>query len=178
MKRRLLNLFTALSLLLFLGVVGLWVRSYWGTDLASYSQLFPTASPSTTQCREWNFLTARGKAVAEFRKYSFEPGEWTYEGGIHVESLQPAELHYFARRLPRRVLGFGYSSVPTPGERDVVLTFPLWLLALVLAAMPTVRAYRRLRAPRSPGSCSRCGYDLRASPDHCPECGAVASVSP
>src|SRR5687768_14337477 len=36
MKRRLLNLLTALSLLLCVAVVALWVRSYWRADVLGY----------------------------------------------------------------------------------------------------------------------------------------------
>jgi hypothetical protein len=56
------------------------------------------------------------------------------------------------------------------------LSFPLWLLALVLA-LPTAGrlvANARQRNRRTRGLCAACGYDLRASPGRCPECGAGA----
>jgi hypothetical protein len=62
--------------------------------------------------------------------------------------------------------------------RGYVLIFPFWsLLALMtvpllLALRWEVRGRRRLWRERH-GCCLRCGYDLRASPERCPECGAV-----
>jgi hypothetical protein len=74
-----------------------------------------------------------------------------------------------------RVLGSG----PNPA-RTWVLIFPYWC-ALLILTIPTIgllrwtfaasRRDRRLRA----GCCATCGYDLRATPERCPECGASAA---
>jgi hypothetical protein len=63
----------------------------------------------------------------------------------------------------------------TPARR---IGFPLWLVALLACILPTiwmVRAGHR-RGLRRKGLCVDCGYDLRATPERCPECGR--SVEP
>jgi hypothetical protein len=55
------------------------------------------------------------------------------------------------------------------------LTIPLWLVVLptMLSMLLIVRSWRHhlLRARADAVLCARCGYDLRATPARCPECG-------
>jgi hypothetical protein len=69
----------------------------------------------------------------------------------------------------------GYSSDGKPVYITAASQAHVWILALVSAVAPALsvrRTLRELRRPR-PGACARCGYDLRATPDRCPECGAA-----
>ncbi len=52
---------------------------------------------------------------------------------------------------------------------------PYWLLLLIPVVTMVVKATlkdRRMRCSR----CEHCGYDLRATPQRCPECGTVAGT--
>jgi predicted amidophosphoribosyltransferase len=62
------------------------------------------------------------------------------------------------------------------GRRGII---PWWVPTLAAAVLPTLslcRYCRRRRRRWTAGLCLACGYDLRASPDRCPECGATAAA--
>ena len=82
--------------------------------------------------------------------------------------------HYTATRF-----GFGIGWSVHDGLMGVPQTVhavrvPTWFLTLALALLPLARARKCYRARRRlPGCCQHCGYDLRATPERCPECGTV-----
>jgi hypothetical protein len=55
------------------------------------------------------------------------------------------------------------------------VTVPYWAITLATALLPGLRAFReRRRQGRArAGLCPLCHYDLRATPDRCPECGTT-----
>lgn len=65
---------------------------------------------------------------------------------------------------------------PTLGENYWEVVFPLWLppsIFLAPALMIWIATRLRSRHRKRHGLCPICGYDLRASPATCPECGTA-----
>src|SRR2546423_9078137 len=64
---------------------------------------------------------------------------------------------------------------PINEDLPVGLPLPYAPAALLFAIIPTLRfvswARRRFSRTYIPGTCPACGYDVRATPFRCPECG-------
>jgi hypothetical protein len=143
----------ALSLTLFAATVALWGRSYRTAD-----QLWTGRYHVASELGGLYFMPITRDPGYPIRG-SFPAGSWgamEREWGDHVHRLGPV-----------RVIRRTGAAVPW------LLIVPHWFAALSFAALPGYRLASRLRRRQPPGLCPSCGYDLRATPDRCPECGTI-----
>jgi hypothetical protein len=75
--------------------------------------------------------------------------------------------------LAIQFLGFGIYWFRVDASYAINMFIPLWAVIVGAIPIPAYWATRRLRQGSRPGHCHKCGYDLRATPDRCPECGKV-----
>ena len=168
--RRLLNLLTALSLLLILAAAVLWVRNHWVSDRVRWAII---RSLTMGHPVGWYYsLSAYRGGVYVLWVETPLSGE-----GVGVESRSIDRPHIFDTDPGSGGLGFRYNPRRSPALHAVGFAgVPLWFIALLAAAGPAARFVRgRIRRRRSAaGLCLRCGYDVRATPERCPECGTLA----
>jgi hypothetical protein len=93
--------------------------------------------------------------------------------GSNVEGF-PELRAYVQRPVP----AFFFGRVIRLGEPGTMVALPLPFAVALFAVLPSVAGTRYLRRRRrvrriAKGCCAACGYDLRASPGQCPECGGV-----
>jgi hypothetical protein len=151
MKRRLLNLLTLLSLLLCAAVCTLWVRSYFVQDMIYFPVGSRTAISQSAGGQLFTIVVNQAAGARWLRQANPVP-----DGGSRTRALMYIRWNFSPHR---------------PSQHLIV---PHWLVAagggLPALLRIGVRRYRKRR--HHSGLCPSCGYDLRATPDRCPECGA------
>lgn len=201
MFRRLRTIVSLLSLLLFVATCVLWVRSYrvadslgWhcrDTRLALPAEEWFTRQIYVGSCRGIIGMNVERidwpKAYPHYRE---PPGDWhwrmdgwdredpngSYWFDARIEEPESAlhRLGFGFRQTPSATLWNDYDSqfIPT---KELSLCVPHWAMAIVAGIGPTLtfRKWRKRRASFTSNHCTRCGYDLRATPERCPECGGV-----
>jgi hypothetical protein len=168
MRPRWTTLFATLSFVACLALVALMLRSYfWHCDLIHMRSTTRYFHFDADRGYLWvgTWLRADHEPNFPLRWQSFEPGHFN---GI-------LEHHWEADPLwtvPGFCLTSQGSGIASYQVLIVHAVYPISLTALG----PAMWGVYRLRHRRRQGGnlCPVCGYDLRATPDRCPECGTPA----
>ena len=126
-------------------------------------------SQETIRCLDGFIVSndSRGPGMtASFKLSGTQPHSWFF--GFDAPLFRQAPSILYERIYWPRYLFSRYAY----GFHQRIATVPLWLLAAMFSLPKTVRALLKKRQLPA-GCCPTCGYDLRATPDRCPECGTV-----
>ena len=161
LARILINARTVLSLLLCLAMAALWVRSYRDGDRVIWNGNGRClwVAFSRGQCMAGGGFTIADPSIRHDRLPSptYLDEMWPL---MASEPWQCGDFIIDAHEWPQ-----WYKA-----------TAPAWALASLTTLLPGIAVIRRSRRFRRPkGFCVVCGYDLRATPERCPECGRAAT---
>lgn len=187
------NRLAIVSAMLCIAIFSLALRSFWRFDMVNLE----TCRSNNAVWTGDGYELASLHGVMWFRHYhaDFLPGKLPPENlrnrirgpFLHVRRTKTIRLDPPSEG-PLVAIGAGLihsasadASGAFTGTQYIV---PHWLAATLLAVLPIyaltrlLRLKRRMRRRIANDLCPSCGYDLRASPDRCPECGAVPSGNP
>ncbi len=200
LARHVFTILAALSLLLCIAVCGLWVWNRIGYANAewTYNRWLPDRSAAsnavylTTDKRRLRLLIlwgrvgpSNGNLVWGYQINADQSGgrpRFKFDHGGYDPSPPSWPLAYDP---DTGATGWGplrwrthSRSNAAAGERSrsIHIGVSHWLAALLLLVLPALwlKRFHDARRARNVGLCPTCGYDLRASPERCPECGTIA----
>lgn len=187
MLRRIFAVSCALSLLLCLAGVFVWLVSYFA--FAPIGQAWISSWPAIrdAQNRHYSNGWAYRYWIANHGSLYLIRYSRTYDPGPTSKphhDIRSGVAIFPERELRPTKWGFAYTSGGSTwpdserGHRRVTevtqqFAFPAWLPPVLFALLPArwLTTFIRQRRIRRLGLCRVCGYDLRATPDRCPECG-------
>jgi hypothetical protein len=163
--RIVLNGLTGLSLILTALVAVMWVRSHWRCDA-----VWVNARTGLKGTGVIFYSNCLGISAAHW----VNPDQHLNMGYYSVPPRPDSWAHSF--------LGVGWErgALSSPIASWTAIGIPYAYLLALFSLLPAIRLYRwrRCRKLNRPGHCAICGYDLRATPDRCPECGTPAPAPP
>lgn len=162
------------SLILCIGAVAGWVVSYgtWHVLLRDCG-----ASWQAIHVSRGELALDSERASGPWPSSASAPARWRHE------TQPPDNLTERVRwTLPNHwppVAGFWWCNETHGIYRTAILLLPMPFVVAFFAILPfidllLIRRGRRIAARRVVGCCKQCGYDLRATPERCPECGCKA----
>ena len=188
MRRRSFDMIAAISLLLFLAVGAPWIASYWRGMEVTYAT---GLSPGTSDQSAYVFTADWGRADVRLVNLTHaSPGMWKpgirldwIDGATRVYSQNDRDWYRFAGG--KEIGGILWLHEPLGGPpwnftgKLRACNFPGLLTAVPFTVAPAwwIIRYRNLHRRLKRGLCARCGYDIRATPGRCPECGTTTKNS-
>jgi len=183
MPRHVVEIFGAISLVLCVAAAALWVRGYFAGDMLSWAR--ETLHGQKFEYRTVDAFSTHGGLRITYGYYrrdlsaaeaAAKHPRGSNIGVSHFDNY-PAYPHPLGDTPIKlaNLLGFhaGWNGGVDPIERSTnsthCIVIPDWFLVLIFAAPAALLLRRRPRGPH--GRCRVCGYDLRATPNRCPECG-------
>jgi hypothetical protein len=179
LRSPLLNFCVLLSLLICIAATVMWVRSYRVADELSWGRNEYENDGSVFR-RFWALGSQRGCIVIDTSRISppLFPRLLHKDEGFHLSHVAIGFSAYPTSGFWWR-LGFAYVRTERPVLSGRTVAIPYWFVTSLLAVVPALWLINRVRrtARISRNCCPTCGYDMRATPGRCPECGTAAPES-
>jgi hypothetical protein len=172
----LFHLAAGLSLLLCLAAVGLWG---WGRSADLWVRRVTPLSSQSLAVSRGELRVAASRTFDPLNRYPDPVLGWACRTDPDWDVLAGVGKSFPNARPPIAGFFFGHSQVN--GVDRTLTLMPMWFVVALFAILPLaagVRHVRRRRRARrlAAGCCIACGYDLRATPERCPECGRAADA--
>jgi hypothetical protein len=185
--REVLGRLTGASLGLSLLIATLWIRSYWASDSVKWRNENIARDLNNfiaVECSYGGIRVTRDHADATTFLRLTPPSNHFQYTNKRADSYPYAiafAIHWLPPFTEFRLLGFQWIRFDETTQNSHAVratqsvTFPLATIFLLTLSVPALRI-KQLRNQDQRQCrllCGTCGYDLRATPTCCPECGTV-----
>ena len=169
--RIVMNSLAMLSLLLFVATLTMWIRSQWYFDRLQYEGIPHTDGFSIA----FYSCSSRFCIPVSRRIWTGQRCDWRSDsarGQIDVDWYE----RYYGKDTLIRLPGFRLGRLDTGYVFHFHCIYPFVLCAILPAIWLTQNRRGKIRSRTLAGCCIHCGYDLRATPHRCPECGKHVQI--